>query len=262
VVGGEQGPGFPVRLATRAVVLFLMILGLLAGGCTELSGAAPPALGARMPVRERLVFDEEFNGTRLNAKRWSPYDSPGNGGHGLRRPSAFSLDGHGHLVVTADMRDGRIVSGGMASRFNFEYGRVEVRVRTDSDPTGTTSGVVLTWPESGDWPVDGENDIYETGDAPGTRSPFYSFVHFGATNQQYQFVHDADGTRWQTIVMDWSAKAIRFYLNGAPAGTVTNPRAIPHVPHHVCVQLDAESDGSLVRPVRMYVDYIRVYQLH
>jgi beta-glucanase (GH16 family) len=252
----------PGTLATRAVFVLLVILGVLVGGCSELSEVPAHALGARMLVPAKLVFDEEFNGTRLNANRWSPYDSPGNGGHGLRRPSAFSFDGHGHLVVTAQMRDGRIVSGGMAGRFNFEYGRVEVRVRTDTDPTGTTSGVVLTWPESGDWPIDGENDIYETGAAPGTRSPFSSFVHFGATNRQYEFVHDADGTHWQTIVMDWSAKAIRFYLNGVSAGTVTDPRAIPHVPHHVCVQLDAESDRSLIRPVRMYVDYIRIYQLH
>lgn len=240
------------QLVRCAVIALLVVLVVLVSGSNGRPARATAAAAGR-------VFDEEFSGSHLNRSRWSPYDSPGNQDHGLRRPSAFSLDGRGHLVVTAQMRNGRIVSGGMASRFNFEYGRVEVRVRTDPDPTGTMSGVVLTWPQSGDWPIDGETDIYETGAAPGTRSPFASFVHFGRTNRQYAFLHTADGTRWQTMVMDWSPKSIRFYLNGVPAGTVTDPAAIPHVPQHVCVQLDAEADRFLHHSTRMYVDYVRVY---
>jgi hypothetical protein len=62
---------------------------------------------------------------------------------------------------------------------------------------------------------------------------------------------DGSDERCQTIVMDWSR---------TPAGLVTDPRAIPHVPHRVCKQLDAEADRFLPHPVRMYVDYMRIFQ--
>jgi beta-glucanase (GH16 family) len=207
-----------------------------------------------------LVFEDNFDGTKLDVSKWTPYHSPGNGDNGLRRPSAFSLDGNGHLVVTAQMIDGHIVSGGMASRRVFRYGRFEVRARTDLDPTGTMSGVVLTWPVSGNWPADGENDFYETGTAANTRSPFYSFVHYGSNNEQYQFTHPADGTQWHTIVMDWRPGSITFFRDGILEGVVRNRRAIPDVAHFVAIQLDALSTRRLTRPVRMYVDYIRVFR--
>jgi endo-1,3-1,4-beta-glycanase ExoK len=211
-------------------------------------------------VMRGLVYADSFNGNSLDTSRWSPYHSPGNAGNGLRRPSAFSLTGNGTLVVTARMVHGRIVSGGMATRRSFRYGRFEVRVRTDPDPTGTMSGVVLTWPQSGNWPVDGENDIYETGNAANGRWPFHSFVHYGAGNRQYEFTHQADGSQWHTMVMDWRPKEIKIYRDGFLAGRVTNTAAIPDVPHFLTIQLDATATRSLARPVRMYVDYVRVYR--
>jgi beta-glucanase (GH16 family) len=207
-----------------------------------------------------LVFEDNFDGTKLDTGKWTPYHSPGNGDNGLRRPSAFSLDGRGSLVVTARMVGGRIVSGGMASRRIFRYGRFEVRARTEPDPTGTMSGVVLTWPESGNWPADGENDIYETGTAVNSRSPFHSFVHYGQDNQQYEFTQNADGAQWHTVVMDWRRTAIKIYRDGRFVGQVTNKAAIPDVQHFVAVQLDAMTSRRLTRPVRMYVDYVRVYR--
>jgi beta-glucanase (GH16 family) len=219
--------------------------------------SAPPATDA---AGRHLVFDDEFDGSTLDTSKWTPYYSAGNGGHGLRRPSALALDGNGNLVVTAQMVSGQIVSGGMAAKANFAYGRFETRVRTDIDPTGTMSGVVLTWPQSNRWPEDGELDIYETGAAPSTRTPFHSFVHYGASNEQYYFTHDADGAQWHTLAMEWSAGAITIFRDGTPVWTVTDPVAIPDVAHHLTVQLDAIATRTLTAPVRMNVDYVRIYQ--
>jgi hypothetical protein len=218
-----------------------------------------PPLPSPNPNGRKLVFQDDFNGNAVNAANWSLYNSPGHAGNGLRRPSAFSTDGQGHLVITAQTIDGKIVSGGMASRLNQAYGLYEFRVRTDPDPTGTMSGVVLTWPASGRWPQDGENDIYETGHAS-TRSTFGSFVHFGQQNSQRSHLHKADGAQWHTMAMDWSPSAIKVYRDGVLAWTVTDPNAIPKVAHHLCVQLDAFANRQLTTPVRMYVDWVRIYQ--
>jgi beta-glucanase (GH16 family) len=208
----------------------------------------------------KLVFEDDFNGTTLNTAGWSPYKSAGNAGNGLRRPSAFSLDGDGHLVITARMINGRIVSGGMSNRLNQTYGLFEFRVRTDPDPTGTMSGVVLTWPQSGRWPKDGEEDIYETGDAVNTRWPFSSFVHYTSRNRQYSFHHHADGAQWHTMAMDWTADAIKIYRDGVLVWTIHDKAAIPDVAHHLCIQLDAKATRTLTTPVRMYIDDVRIYR--
>jgi hypothetical protein len=211
-------------------------------------------------VGRKLVFEDDFDGTTLDTASWNPYNSTGNAGNGLRRPSALSLDGDGHLVITADMADGQIVSGGMSNKLNLTYGVFEFRVRTDPDPAGTMSGVVLTWPQSGRWPEDGENDVYETNAAVNTRWPFYSFVHYTSSNKQYYFRHDADGAQWHTMLMDWSADAIKIYRDGVLVWTLGDSAAIPDVAHHLCIQLDARATRTLTTPVRMYVDYVRVYQ--
>jgi chitodextrinase len=207
----------------------------------------------------KLVFSDEFDGTTVNTSKWTLYNSAGNGGNGLRRPSAITLDGAGHLVITADMENGTLVSGGMNAKLDLTYGYYEFRVRTEVDPTATTSGVVLMWPTSGNWPTDGETDIYETGSYTNTRSPFYSFVHWGSTNQQTSTVQNADGTQWHTMGLDWTPSALKFYRDGVLVWTVTNSAAIPDVMQHMAIQLDATKTRTLTQPVRMYVDWVRIY---
>jgi beta-glucanase (GH16 family) len=227
--------------------------------------ASPAPLAAGLPYDPpapgtwQLVFDDEFGGAHLNPASWHVYDGPGNGGHGLRRPSAVALNGRGQLVITARMIGGLIVSGGLAARLNQTYGYFEARVRTEPDPTRNLSGEVLTWPESGKWPLDGENDIYETQSGGGHR-PFRTFIHYGADNQQSYFTHDANGSQWHVVGMEWDPTQITIYRDGVPVWKLDDPGAIARVPHHLCIQLDATSDRPLTGAVRMYVDYVRIWR--
>jgi beta-glucanase (GH16 family) len=85
-------------------------------------------------------------------------------------------------------------------------------------------------------------------------------VHYGAGNHQYVFRHDADGAQWHTMAMDWRPDAIRFYRDGALIATLTDASAIPDVAHLLCIQLDAMATRQLAVPVRMFVDYVRIYE--
>lgn len=205
-----------------------------------------------------LRFQDNFDGSSLNTTVWSPYVSAGHAGNGLRRASAFSV-ANGLLTVTAKMVDGRIVSGGMKHRSDYTYGRYEFRVRTEVDPTGTMSGVVLTWPKYQWSPEFTENDIYETGAAANTRWPFRTFIHYGTSNSQKHYIHEADASDWQTMVMDWRKSALKIYRDGALVWQTTDSWVIPDVLHHISIQLDARHERTLTRAVRMYVDYIRIY---
>ncbi|GHV58024.1 beta-glucanase [Bacteroidia bacterium] len=205
----------------------------------------------------KLVFEENFDRTCVDTAVWNMYYGGGHVGNGLRRPEAYSVE-NGLLVVTAQMKEGKLVSGGMAHRKNYTYGKFEFRVRTEKDSSLATSGVVLTWPESGKWPIDGELDIYETM-TNGQRNPFYTVLHYGADNQQIQFQHFIDATQWHTITMEWLPDVIRIFRDGELVYTCTEPEAIPQVPHHLCIQLDAFKK-EMTGIVKMYVDWVKIYQ--
>jgi beta-glucanase (GH16 family) len=222
--------------------------------CAAPASAADPAAG-----RTKL-FEDNFYGTKLNTTSWSTYNGAGYNGHGLRRPYQVKPDGRGNLVISAQMINGAVITGGMTNRMNRTYGLYEFRVRVEPDPTHNMSGAVLTWPQSGRWPEDGENDIFETGTYY-PRTPFFSFIHFGSTaSTQYSIKHPADANQWHTMAMDWSQYAIKIYRDGALIRSITDPKAIPHVPHHLCIQLDALGAGKLTQRVRMAVDWVRIYQ--
>ena len=209
-----------------------------------------------------LVFEDNFDGAAVDTTKWRPYTSAGHAGNGLRRPSAFTQS-DGQLVITAAWDGANIVSGGMSHRYDQLYGSYEFRVRADPDPTGQLSGVVLTWPQSGRQVPDGEMDIWETLHKAGTRNPWYTFIHKsqdGKTDSQVWLRHDSDASQWHTVRMDWTSTAIRVYVDGVLDGTITDPARIPSAAHHLCLQLDAFSNKPLSAPVRMYVDWVRVYR--
>jgi beta-glucanase (GH16 family) len=202
-------------------------------------------------------MSDDFSGTAVDTSKWTIYSGAGNSGNGLRAASAIT-EGSGLLTITAKMVNGTLVSGGMMNKLNQTYGRFEVRVRTDADPSLATNGVVLTWPQSGKWPIDGENDIYETM-LDGDRNPFKTFIHYGSTNKQYYFLHNADGTQWHTMAMEWEPTAIRMYRDGTLVWTLTDTAAIPDVAHHMAIQLDAFKT-SMTGSVRLQVDWIKIYK--
>ncbi len=206
-----------------------------------------------------LVFQDDFNDTTLDLTEWSPYTSPGQDGNGLRRRSAFSLK-DGYLIVTANMINDTLVSGGMAQRNNLTYGRFEFRVRVDKDSSDAMSAVVLTWPQSERWPIDGENDIYETG-TDGTRKEFYTNIHYGTSpHTQYSFTHQAAADQWHVMAMEWTPDFIKIYRDSTLVYTLKDKTAIPKVNHHLCIQLDAFKP-SIIKPVHMYVDWVRIYRM-
>jgi hypothetical protein len=214
-----------------------------------------------------LVFSDEFNGTAVDTNKWSLYNTPGHAGNGLRRPSQISVDGAGNLVITAQARvdpaDGKLKtwSGAMAARFSSTYGAFETRVRTENDPSGTMSGIVMTWPDGNDNQLNGELDFYETGRNT-TRTPFYSYLHYPncATVCQTRLIHDADASQWHVMRMEWSPSRIDVFRDGVLAGSITDPAKITDAAHHVTVQLDTRTTTPLPSPVRQYVDYVRVYR--
>ena len=258
------------------------MLAILAAGCEkndeakEITPPTPPPIGVpdegtdpdagvitpdnpNIRVNWVLDFEENFDGTEVNTDNWDMYDSPGHNNNGLRKPEAFTVE-DGLLVITAkENEDGEIVSGGMSHKKNYlPVVKFEFKAKCEPDPSEAMSGVVLTWPQTNNWPAEGELDIFETG-TQAVRKPLHSYLHYGADNKQVHKAYDVDGSEWQEMAMEWYEDAIVIYLNGERVWTVTDKEVIPVWPHHICLQLDAFKT-SLPAPVKMYVDYVRIYK--
>ena len=221
------------------------------------ASAVPPSSDGTAVSGWRLVMSDDFSGTTVDTTKWRVYGPnwTGHGGNGLRDGRAVSIQ-NGRLTITAQMLNGVLVSGGMKARLSQTYGRYAFRARIDADPSGATTGVVLTWPTSENWPAEGENNIWETTTA--SRYPFSSFIHYSPQNWQYWFHHYADGTQWHDMVMEWEPNEIRIYRDGQQVFKVTDTYAIPDWPHNLGLQLDAFKPW-MSGAVRMEVDDVRIY---
>lgn len=233
---------------------------------------ASPAPGEMPAPAGTLVLDEQFGS--LDTSRWYAYTSPGNHSRwpGLREPSAVAVrDGILEITAKYDAARRTIVSGAIAHRLDWAHGTVEVRARTDADPTGQMSGVCLRWPRKiGDvepGPGDGELDFYETTHALDRR--LRAFFHYaGALNLQKDVDHGVPATDWHTIRMTCAPDAIRVWRDGVLTGTLTEPDLLERVKRggHVCLQLDTFGVGGtagyapLQTAVQMQVDYVKIWQ--
>jgi len=205
-----------------------------------------------------LKFEDNFDGVKVDESIWGIYNGgAGPLGIGLTKKEAFTVENGLLVVSTFKDQNGVIISGGMAHYANYLYGRIEFKVKMDSDPLQSVGGVILTWPKGGNWPIDGEMDIYECAVKDNT---FSTFIHYGADNSKVQYRHDVDKTEWHIIRIDWFEDALFLFRDGVKVWELKDKAAIPKVMHHLCIQA-GPNKPTMGDPVRMYVDWVKIYQL-
>lgn len=233
-------------------------------------GEAPPPAPEPVPTPtfkfNNLVFEDNFEILDLN--KWSLYNGPGHAGNGLRDPNAWSIQSGVAgatgkcLVCTAswDATIGKIRSGGMSMKNQSHlYGRFAARVRFEPDPLHVTNALFMTWPSDGQWPIHGENNIWESNS--GDRTPMMTFIHYDSDNKQKYFAHPgSDGTVWNEVQMEWTADYIKIWVNGVLSWTMTDQAAIPDWAHHVTLQQDAMRNADPGRSIHAYYDWVKVYK--
>jgi hypothetical protein len=113
------------------------------------------------------------------------------------------------------------------------YGRYAVRFRADPLQGYKTSW--LLWPDSGNWPYDGEIDFPEQ-DLDTTVMGFVHHKGGSAGNDQDWFSTNARYSDWHTAVIEWTPGKVVFSLDGQVIGQTT--KRIPDTPMHWVLQTE------------------------
>ena len=256
-------------------VIGAALTGLLAAG---VAFAAPASAGdttaapegadrSKCPVTAALTqrwgaptVASEFNGTTLPLD-WHPYGLPGVGepGHqeeGLRHPDQIVVGG-GEATITGD-RNGK--TGAMSWHPGQQYGRWEICVKTDVAASDQYHAVVLDWPVKEDWPVGGELDWMEIGDADRQDTAF--FLHYGPENHQEETHLAHDATKWTAYAVEWTKDRITAYVNGRAWYTTRDVSHFPPRPMNMTAQLDWFPDSTEPpTEAKMHIDWARQWAL-
>jgi hypothetical protein len=227
--------------------------------------ATPTPTPTPTPDGWSLVFEDTFDtpvaeGQFLADGRWGayPYPWPDTWGRGKYDPAIISVH-DGLLDMHLRSIDGVWRSASISPRVNGTtlYSttlRIEVSLRTTSS-TGYHASF-LTWPQSEDWPPDGELDFPE-GRLDGTVSAFMHRQDATTGSDQDAYSTTARFTEQHTYVTDWvGGTSATFYLDGTLIGHSTN--RVPLGPHRIQLQVQTAASGTLA-PAHVYIDSVRVW---
>ena len=233
----------------------------------------------------KLVWADEFNGSKIDTRRWSKIErgKPDWKNTMSNDPSLFAVK-NGKLILRGKVNPNTkkdpspYITGGISTqgKFSFCHGKIEIRAKFDSAQGAWPALWML--PEKGDWPDGGEIDIME---------------HLNFDNIAYQTVHSRytwtlkrnnprPGSTgkirrddFNVYAVEWHPDKLVFLINGKE--TFTYPRVPAEEkngqwpftkPFYILVDMQigggwVESSGKVNPshlPVEMQVDWVRVYR--
>ncbi len=275
----------PFRLA-----LALAALAATCAGCISPGPVAPTSSTPTPSDTLAIVWRDEFTGTvgaLPSAARWT-YDVGTDWGNAqleydTARPANVSLDGQGHLAITAraesylgrNYTSARITTRGLFSR---NRGRFEARMKLPAG-RGLWPAFWLLGDDIGSvgWPTCGEIDVMEyrgqqTGIVHGSlHGPGYSGG--SALSKSYALTGSTFDGDYHVFAIEWTTNKIVYSVDGNAYQTLT-PASLPagtswvfDHPFHVILNLAVGGnyvgapDASTVFPATVLVDYVRVYSV-
>ena len=297
-----RGASGPVRpLQARAALLLVL---LTAAGCgweppgssstpaadqpvtQPAPGAGQPADGQGLqPAGYRLVWSDEFDGTTLDATRWSALTTARR--DAVNTPDAVAVSG-GSLVITTYTDSGVHHTGFVASDGKFEvtYGYAEARIRLHGAP-GSWCAFWLNSPTNGT-PLDDpgaagtEIDVLEHrlvdqdgNDVSNIDAINVNWNGYGADHQDRQRTVSGSPSlegNWHTYGVLWTATGYTFYIDGNPVWTPGADVPVSQRSEFLYLTCEVENQswagdippggygGLGASTATMEVDWVRVWQ--
>jgi beta-glucanase (GH16 family) len=230
-------------------------------------------------VKQSMLWSDEFDTPGApNSAKWG-YDL-GAGGWGNnelqyytnRTDNAVISNGTLKIIAKAENYSGSAYTSARLlskDKFSFKYGKIEARAKL---PAG-----VGTWPAiwmlgnnitTAGWPACGEIDIMEH--VGKELNKIFGTVHYtghsGGGGVGNTVTISNATTEFHIYTVEWSATAIKFYVDNQLFHTVSNNSSLPFNQNFFVI-LNVALGGNFGGPVdaaftsaAMEIDYIRVYQ--
>jgi beta-glucanase (GH16 family) len=271
-----------------------LTLATIEGHDNAIQAAKVKAAGIVTPAGNKiLVFSDDFNGTSLDASKWSTcYDwrlpsETGCTNQGNLEQEWYTRDqltvGNGALILTAQKAPTDVVLQGQVKTFEYQsgmintgsggtsgnahwagtYGYYEARIKF-----GQGDGV---WPAFWLLPVDKqwppEIDIMEF--IGGKPNQILQTVHWQQNGKPLENSKVVTGQNysggWHTYGVDWEPGRIDWYIDGVKTNSYIGSN-VPDQPMEMILDLaiggtlPKNADDSTSFPQEMQVDYVHVYQ--
>jgi beta-glucanase (GH16 family) len=219
----------------------------------------------------KLVFNDEFAGSRVSSTRWErtlPWGNTNGSEQQYYTPSAVTQSG-GLLTITARRENmgGKPYTSGVISshqRFTFTYGYSEIRAQVPAGD-GLWSAFWLVSPIAGS---NDEADIMEVLGSDPTKG--YAVLHYGTVGNKGKSIaayREPDfSAGFHTFALDWQPDHMIWYVDDVERYRVT--QNIPSTPMYIVANLAVGGASSWAGPPDKYtefpaqytIDYVRVFQ--
>jgi beta-glucanase (GH16 family) len=221
----------------------------------------------------KLVFHDEFSGSVLNTAEWVP----GWFGNGVTAP-VDSNDYAANSSANVSVSDGSLnlkltkqsvevggktypYTGALVNtngKFSFSYGSIEFRAWVPAAADGNVADWPALWTDGQNWPVDGENDIFEAINGSAAYH-FHSGSEGSDGNPNNGSAVSEKISGWHTFGADWQPGKVRYYYDNQLVGTLTT--GITGAPQYIVIGL---GNGPGSRPAagasELRVDWVRVWK--
>lgn len=227
-----------------------------------------------------LIFRDEFNGSRINRRKWSTLRgaAPGYGAPFNRAIEAAAYSRRnvaqrkGVAVLTLRRGSARghrryPYSSGLlhnGRNFSFAYGYVEARVKVPRCSGCWPAFWMLEGPPDSAWPP--EIDIFEYFNTARKKRPYFNFhwKQFGRHRQHGIKIYGEPGKSyvggWHTYGLLWTPHSIQTFIDGESGPTYDNRSRIPSKPNYLIFNLALQRGHKPRSGRKMLIDSVRVWQ--
>ena len=222
----------------------------------------------------KLVWNDEFNGTTIDATKWKVPPE-----HWLRQGGSYwssannKMTGTGQLKLSVTERNGKVYCGALRTHnlFDKKYGYFEVRCKVPQMKGGWAAFWMMPYGNKpGNAGNDGtEIDIFES--INGWKGQINHALHWDGYGAEHKHVSekmhrpDLYDDNYHLFGVMWTPKEYIFYIDNKETWR-TSTAGVSDVKQYLKLTLEVSKDNwpgnwddQKIKPIHWLIDYVRVY---